>query len=119
MKLLLVEDDPVVAVGLTWGLTHDGHRIVHSHLARPVIGLIHHHKPDAVIIDVSLPDLDGITLGRLIRHSWPQLPILFATGHDDYEGLAEATSNPWTACLRKPFSIEELEKTLRALCAPS
>jgi DNA-binding response OmpR family regulator len=113
--LLLVEDDPVVARGITWGLTDRGHQVHHTDLGRAAIGLIGHLAPHAVIIDVSLPDIDGVTLGNMVRRTWPELPVVFATGHDEFEALREAASERRSAYLQKPFSIDELERVIHGL----
>ena len=115
LRLLLVEDDPSVAVGLKWALELAGHSVTHSNLGRPAIGLIHGEQPDAVLIDIDLPDIDGVTLGRAVRDGWPDLPIVFVTGHDDFDGLSEAVRHHRSVCIQKPFSIEALEKVFRSL----
>jgi DNA-binding response OmpR family regulator len=115
LTLLLIEDDPTVAAGLIWGLTHEGHEVHHSHSGRPAIGLVQHHAPDAVILDITLEDIDGIAVGRFVRERWPEIPIVFVTGHDEYEGLMESLEHPRSACLQKPFSITNLEETILRL----
>lgn len=108
MQLLLVEDNPSAALGVAWALREAGHDVAVINSARPAIGAIAHHHPDAVIIDVSLPGMDGVTLAGFVRSTWPALPIVFTTGHEDFPGLREAGSRPRTAMLQKPYAIEEL-----------
>ena len=115
LRLLLIEDDPSVALGLKWALELDGHHVTHSPLGRPAIGLLQHATPDAILIDLDLPDIDGVTLGRAVRAGWPDLAIVFVTGHDDFEGLSEAIQHRRSVCIQKPFSIETLGNALRSL----
>ena len=102
-------------MGIAWGLTDRGHQVRHTDLGRPALGLISHFAPHAVIIDVSLPDIDGVTLGKMVRTAWPELPVVFATGHDEFDALREAASDARSAYLQKPFSIDALEELLHRL----
>jgi DNA-binding response OmpR family regulator len=116
LKLLLVEDDRRVATGLIWALSDNGHTVVHTDSGRPVLGLIFADPPDAIILDISLPDLDGLEVGRSVRAIYPLLPIIFATGHDErFRGLNKAIADPMSVYLQKPFSVDALEDVLRRL----
>ena len=115
MRLLFVEDDPGVAASVTWALSAEGHQVRHVADERHLFGLIRHHHPDAVILDITLPNLDGVMLATIVRRSWPDLPIIFTSGHDQYMGLADALENPKTVHLQKPFAIDELERVLEDL----
>jgi DNA-binding response OmpR family regulator len=109
MLLLLVEDNVSAALGVAWGLREAGHQVAVLNSARPAIGAIAHQHPDAVIIDVSLPGVDGVTLAGYVRAAWPTLPIIFTTGHDgSYPGLREAEAHPRTSLLQKPYAIDQL-----------
>jgi DNA-binding response OmpR family regulator len=116
MQLLLVEDNRSAAFGVASGLREAGHRVTIINSARPAIGAIADQQPDAVIIDVSLPDLDGITLAGFVRKAWPSLPIVFTTGHDDdYPGLRAAEAQPHTSLLHKPYAIDQLISELEKM----
>ena len=113
MNLLLVEDDEAASMGVTWALNAEGHRVKTLHTGRPVFGMIAHMHPDAIILDVSLPDLDGVTVAKLVRGTYPYIPIVFTTGHGtEYPGLAEGAAVPRTALLQKPYEIATLIQTI-------
>jgi DNA-binding response OmpR family regulator len=116
LKLLLVEDDPRVATGLIWALSELGHRVTHSDSGRPVMGLILRDPPDAVVLDISLPDLNGLEVGKALRKVYPSLPIIFSTGHDeDFAGIEKAIEDPMSIYLQKPFTLDALENVLQRL----
>jgi DNA-binding response OmpR family regulator len=120
LKLLLVEDDSRVATGLIWALSEMGHRVTHSDSGRPVMGLIVRDHPDAVVLDISLPDLSGLEVGKALRTLYPALPIIFSTGHDDdFAGIEKAIEHPMSIYLQKPFTLEALENVLQRLVPAS
>ncbi|HUP44373.1 MAG TPA: response regulator, partial [Thermoanaerobaculia bacterium] len=80
MRFLLVEDNEILIEGLTMVLREEGHEVIVSREGRPALGLIAHHRPDAVILDISLPDIDGVQVAKFIRAAHPALPIVFASG---------------------------------------
>jgi CheY-like chemotaxis protein len=116
LRLLLIEDNDILIDGLTLALAEEGHQVIVSTEGRPAIGLIAHHRPDAVILDISLPDMDGVQVARFIRQDHPLLPIVFASGHDrDQPRLMGATTDNKTAILRKPYEIATLLETIHRL----
>jgi len=75
---------------------------------RPVIGLIACRHPDAVVLDLSLPDIDGVVVAGAVRNAWPTMPIILATGHDPNGPLLETLSRLGVSVLRKPYEITAL-----------
>ena len=118
MRFLLVEDNVVLAEGLSWALNDLGHEVSVVGLGRQAIGMIQHWRPDAVILDISLPDIDGVQVAEFIRRDHPDLPIVFASGHDrDQPRIIEAVKDRATAILRKPYATETLLETVAKLIA--
>ena len=108
MRFLLAEDSDIAADAVTAALCAEGHDVDVTHNGREVIGLIADKEPDVVILDISLPDLDGVTVAKLIRMDRPTLPIVFTSGHETFDGLEEAKRSSHTAVLQKPYEISEL-----------
>lgn len=119
MRFLLVDDNEIAANAVAWAIGEHGHEVRIVHTAREVLGLIGLDDPDVIILDVMLPDLDGVTLSRLIRHDHPSLPIIFATGRAQFAELAAALAQRRTAILHKPYSIEILLTTAGRLMLDS
>lgn len=90
MRVLIVDDDPSVRQVLDVLLGVAGHDIVESVAdGRSAIAAAETHRPDAVVLDASLPDMQGITVLRQLREAQPQLRIIIHSGHDD-PGMAAA-----------------------------
>lgn len=107
-RILLVEDDVAVAAGLadllrSYGMAVD---VLHSGLA--VIEAIARFAPDILVLDVGLPDRDGISVFADVAGAYPRLPVLFSTGHADEAGLEDALSRSNVRFLRKPYPVESL-----------
>lgn len=115
MRVLLVEDNEANAAAVGWALTEEGFHVITVHRGKEVLAAISSNTLDAVILDISLPDLNGIEVAKLIRSHSPQLSIVFTTGHDRYVGLDAALAMPRTWMLMKPFTIAMLAATLRGM----
>ena len=112
MRILLVDDNEVVGRTVTWALSQEGFETAFISLGRRVPGMIAHFKPDALVLDVNLPDLNGVLVARLVREDWPDLPIIFATGSIE---PAELDLPARTEFLLKPYSIDALIDAIRHL----
>src|SRR5438876_3276523 len=86
-RVLLVEDDESVSEGLATLLRLEGFDVDVLTEGRPVTGTIALARPDIVVLDLTLPDVDGITVARAVRDTWPALPVIISTGHVQYAGL--------------------------------
>lgn len=106
-QILLVEDEPNIAAGLIYNLEDEGYRV--SHVARGEMALeqVAGGHFDLVVLDLTLPDIDGLEVCRRLRRSDPRLPILILTARcgeqDRVQGLAQGADD----YLTKPFSLEE------------
>lgn len=111
-RLLLVEDDEVVAAGLRAMLELDGREVLVIGRAEKALDAIASWKPDVLILDVSLPDADGAELYLQIEQRWPELPVVFSSGHAEQEKLAKFLSRPHVQFLQKPYDSETLLTTV-------
>ena len=114
-SILLVEDDPALALGLSDSLRFEGYRVVHTAKGEKAIELARSEAVDCVILDLMLPDMNGYQVCETIRERDPILPILMLTARgqeaDKIRGLEAGADDYMT----KPFSIGELVARLRAL----
>jgi len=116
-RLLLVEDDVLVAEGLTALLELEGLIVLVIGKGLSVVDGIETFKPDAVILDLTLPDVDGAEVFRRIRRRWPAMPVVFSTGHGGESELAKELKRDRVALLRKPYEIDDLLKALQRITA--
>ncbi len=111
--ILVVEDDAPVRNLITTTLkAHDYRYIVAPNASSAVLEASSHH-PDVVLLDLGLPDLDGIEVIRKIR-SWSNLPIIVISARSEDNDKINALDSGADDYLTKPFSVEELLARLRA-----
>jgi len=116
-RLLLVEDDDLVAAGLTTLLELEGFTVHTIGRGLAVVDAIKSFQPDAVILDLTLPDISGIEVFHRLRKRWPDLPVVFSTGDGGHEVTAEL-KRKGVESLRKPYEIAELLSALQRITAP-
>jgi signal transduction histidine kinase/CheY-like chemotaxis protein len=108
-RVLLVDDDFLVLSGTAAMLEDLGHRVIEaSSGARALDALQAGTKVDLIITDFAMPEMTGVQLARRIRQSWPQLPIIMATG---YAELPDEEA-PNYRLLNKPFLQHELAEQI-------
>jgi PAS domain S-box-containing protein len=114
-RVLLVEDEIAVATGLQWLLETEGVSVDIVHTGGEAVGRIEAQTPDVVILDVGLPDVDGTEVFAAIRQRWPELPVLFSSGHAGAEAIEGLLDTSRTAFLLKPYELPTLREALRQL----
>jgi len=111
---MMIEDDDSVGTGLAALLDFEGISVDWVRLGADAVARIAARMPDAVIFDLGLPDVDGLTLYDEIASRWPDLPILFSTGHGDENLLKNHVVGKHVGYLQKPYEsdvlLTELEK---------
>jgi len=114
-RILLVEDDPALALGLVDALEFEGFGVTHARTGHDGAQLAHKERPDAIILDLMLPDTNGYRVCELVRAQDPLVPILMLTARsqeaDKIRGLDAGADDYVT----KPFSVGELVARLRAI----
>jgi CheY-like chemotaxis protein len=107
-QLLLVEDEVAVADGIVALLDAGAADVRVAPTGQLAVAALEHQLPEAVLLDVGLPDIDGVDLFALMRLHWPKLPIIFSTGHGDQARLEEMLRLPHVGHLVKPFDLDDL-----------
>ncbi|MBV9496162.1 MAG: PAS domain S-box protein [Acidobacteria bacterium] len=114
-KILLVEDDEIVAAGLAAILELDGIEVKVVAQGSEVVAAIQADQPDAVVLDRGLPDMDGADVARTIVKRWPDLPLVLATGHGGRRDIEDLLDIPSVGYLLKPFTADALLLALSRL----
>ena len=111
--VLIVEDEPDIRRLLRTSLTAEGYRIAESASGRRGVIDAGTHKPDLAIVDLGLPDFDGLDVIRHIRQ-WSPMPILVLSARIQERSKIEALDAGADDYVTKPFAIGELLARLRA-----
>jgi DNA-binding response OmpR family regulator len=115
MQILLVEDDQPLAKGLQKALGQQGYVVNHMGTGEAALHVIEFDKPDIVILDIGLPDIDGITVLKKARKKDKELPVLMLTARDDVDDKVAGLDSGADDYLVKPFEMTELLARLRVL----
>ncbi len=115
MRLLLVEDDLMVASGIKLGLCHAGYAVDWVSNGERALQVMQTESFDAAVVDLGLPQMDGLTLTRNIRQSGQTLPVLILTARDALQDRVQGLDGGADDYMLKPFELPELLARLRAL----
>jgi len=111
-RIVLVEDDPTVAAGILLLLEAKGIEVRAVARGGEALEAIEAFQPQAVVLDMSLPDMRGTEVYEKIVAQHPALPVLFSSGHGDESLVERYLSSEHVGFLRKPYGIDTLIEAL-------
>ena len=111
-KVLVVDDDPSLLKALRIGLTARGDDVLVAHSGAEAINQVALAGPDLVILDLGLPDIDGLEVCRRVRE-FSNVPIVVLSAYGDERRKVEALDSGADDFVTKPFGMAELEARLR------
>ncbi|MEV6522932.1 response regulator transcription factor [Longispora sp. NPDC051575] len=114
-RVLVVDDEPTLADLLTLALRYEGWQVRSAPDGATAVRLAREFRPDAVVLDMMLPDLDGLEVLRRLRNDKPDIPVLFLTARDAVEDRVAGLTAGGDDYVTKPFSLEEVVARVRAL----
>ena len=107
MRILLVEDDEMIAKGLLYSFKQNGFELIHKLNIKDTIQFLEKNKVDFIILDISLPDGNGLNLYKeKIKHL--KIPTIFLTAKDDEDIIVNCLEVGAEDYITKPFSTKEL-----------
>jgi two-component system response regulator MprA len=115
MRILIVDDDRSLRDALRRALVLGGYDTVSAADGADALSQITRTRPDAVVLDVGLPDIDGLEVSRRLRTAGDRVPILMLTARDAIEDRIDGLDAGADDYLVKPFDVGELKARLRAL----
>jgi DNA-binding response OmpR family regulator len=115
MQILLVEDDRPLAASLQKALLKSGYASNHVETGKAALHTLKVEKPDILVLDIGLPDTDGISVLRTLRKTDRELPVLLLTARNSVEDKVQGLDSGADDYLAKPFEMTELLARLRVL----
>ncbi len=115
MKILVVDDDRAVRDALDRALRMHGYEVVTAEHGLAALALVSSEQPDALVLDVNMPGVDGFGVTRRLRADGDDRPILMLTARDAVDDRVEGLDVGADDYLVKPFALDELLARLRAL----
>src|SRR3954462_7388803 len=115
MRILIVDDDRALRDALRRALVLDGYETVPVEDGESALAEVARSRPDAVVLDVGLPDVDGLEVCRRLRGGGNRVPVLMLTARDAVADRIDGLDPGADDYLVKPFDVGELQARLRAL----
>lgn len=113
-KVLVIDDEPPIRKLLRMGLSAHGYEVLEAPSGRVSLELLEQEKPDLVILDLGLPDIQGLDLLRMIRSRNESVPIVVLSSRGDEAGKVQALDLGADDYVTKPFGMDELLARMRA-----
>ncbi len=114
-RVLVVDDEAAVRRALERALVHEGYAVLQAADGHEALEAISASAPDAVILDVLMPRLNGLDVCRSLRAAGNEIPVLMLTARDAIDDRVEGLDTGADDYLVKPFALEELLARVRAL----
>jgi two-component system response regulator MprA len=115
MRVLVVDDDRGLRDVLRRALTMSGYEVRLAENGAEALGEVTSGVPDAMVLDIGLPDIDGLEVTRQLRREGNRLPVLMLTARDAVADRIDGLDAGADDYLVKPFDVDELKARLRAL----
>jgi two-component system, OmpR family, response regulator len=115
LRVLVVDDEVNIAELISMALRYEGWQVQTAHTGSSAVNAARELGPDAVVLDMMLPDIDGLEVLRRMRTSLPDVPVVFLTARDAVEDRVAGLTAGGDDYVTKPFSLEELVARLRGL----
>jgi two-component system OmpR family response regulator len=115
LRVLVVDDELNIAELISMALRYEGWEVATAHTGTKAVAAAKEFRPDAVVLDLMLPDFDGLEVLRRMRATDPDVPVVFLTARDAVEDRIAGLTAGGDDYVTKPFSLEELVARLRGL----
>src|SRR3989440_8374325 len=117
-RVLVVDDEEHITELLAMGLGFNGFDVERAASGRAALDAVEQHRPDLIVLDVMLPDLDGFEVARRLRQTegaGTRVPVIFLTARDTTADKVDGLRLGSDDYVTKPFSIEELIERVKAV----
>ncbi|MCL5030442.1 MAG: response regulator transcription factor [Bacteroidetes bacterium] len=107
-KILLVEDEETLAIGLVFNLTEEGYSVTWAKDGKQALAFYNSNEYDLIILDIMLPYVDGFEIAEIVRDKSPQMPILMLTARAGVEDKVKGLEFGADDYMTKPFHLKEI-----------
>jgi len=114
-RVLVVDDEENIRYLLASAMHHAGFEVAEAQTGRAALEGVRQFRPDAVLLDVMLPDLDGFEVCRRLRSDGDRTAVIFLTAHDATEDKVRGLTLGGDDYVTKPFSLEEVVARVRVV----
>ncbi len=114
-RVLVVDDEPSIVDAVATSLRYEGFEVEEARTGRAALTAAQERPPDLIVLDVMLPDLDGLEVTRRLRNDGIRAPVLFLTARDSLEDKIAGLTVGGDDYVTKPFALAEIIARARAL----
>src|SRR3954447_8954889 len=114
-RVLVVDDDPLIVEAVAMAFRYEGFEVAKAVTGGEALAIAGSWHPDLIVLDWSLPDIDGVEVGKRLRREGSSTGILFLTAKDTLEHKVEALRAGGDDYVTKPFGLAEIVARARAI----
>jgi two-component system OmpR family response regulator len=114
-QILVVDDEPSIVDAVSTALRYEGFAVTEAETGRDALKAAETQRPDLIVLDIMLPDIDGLEVTRRLRRDGIRVPVLFLTARDATEDKVAGLTVGADDYVTKPFSLAELVARVRAI----
>ena len=114
-RVLVVDDEPSIVDAVATSLRYEGFEVEEATTGRAALAIAQERTPDLIVLDVMLPDLDGLEVTRRLRADGMRVPILFLTARDALEDKLAGLTIGGDDYVTKPFALAEIIARVRVI----
>ncbi|MDU7360602.1 MAG: response regulator transcription factor [Propionibacteriaceae bacterium] len=115
IRVLIVDDEPSLVELLSMAMRYEGWELSTASTGTDAVRAAREVRPDAIVLDIMLPDFDGLEVMRRVRAEQPDVPVIFLTARDGVQDRISGLTAGGDDYVTKPFSLEEVIARLRGL----
>jgi two-component system, OmpR family, response regulator len=114
-RIVVVDDEPSITDAVSTALGYEGFDVEQVHGGRDALEVVSDLRPDLVVLDIMLPDIDGVTLLKRLRQDGVNVPVLFLTARDEPSNRVEGLVAGGDDYVTKPFTLAEVVARVHAI----
>ena len=114
-RVLVVDDEPSIVDAVATSLRYEGFSVEEATTGRSALAMVQDRPPDLIVLDIMLPDLDGLEVTRRLRSDGIRVPILFLTAKDALEDKLTGLTIGGDDYVTKPFALAEIIARVRVI----